>query len=297
MDALQQIIDNCDAGDIGMDQCPGLIGGVNNGGSCTIPSAIDETVFGVLDALPGDNPITSYGAVVVEGAAPAASVVADSSATPSPTAESSTAASSPTTSDPVKAVDPPATSEAASTAADVTAAPGTTTVSHTVGTTVVYTTEYVTVLPNEASSSAEDVVTIYTTSYTTVYPPSATEDASLGGWTYVGCQSDKMESRVLSGVTFADLGASNTTTSGCIAYCEKKGYSMAGTEWSSQCFCGDELTGSSALPESSCNMPCIGDASETCGGGLALSVYKNPSASRRRSRHVHEHLGKHAHHA
>lgn len=59
---LQQIIDNCDAGDAGMDKCPGLLGGVNDpSGSCTIPSPVHEVINGNLTSLPGDNPVTGWG--------------------------------------------------------------------------------------------------------------------------------------------------------------------------------------------------------------------------------------------
>jgi hypothetical protein len=61
-DLLQHIIDTCDAGTEGMDKCPGLFHGLNEG-ECTIPSEIDEQVDGVMDGLPGGNVIQgwSYG--------------------------------------------------------------------------------------------------------------------------------------------------------------------------------------------------------------------------------------------
>jgi hypothetical protein len=61
-DVLQQIIDNCDTGDRGMDKCPGLIGGLNDKHAiCTIPSPVDEVIDGKLQALPGNNPPTGWG--------------------------------------------------------------------------------------------------------------------------------------------------------------------------------------------------------------------------------------------
>lgn len=56
---LQHIIDTCNTGTKGMDHCPGLFYGLNEG-ECTIPSPVDENVDGVLDALPGNNPITGW---------------------------------------------------------------------------------------------------------------------------------------------------------------------------------------------------------------------------------------------
>lgn len=61
-DLLQHIIDTCDAGTSGMDKCPGLFHGLNEG-ECTIPSEVDEQVDGVMDTLPGGNVLQgwSYG--------------------------------------------------------------------------------------------------------------------------------------------------------------------------------------------------------------------------------------------
>ncbi|KAF6835857.1 hypothetical protein CMUS01_05638 [Colletotrichum musicola] len=75
-DVLQQIIDNCNAGSIGMDKCPGLLKGLNTNKDCTIPSPIDEKTDGILDKLPGDNPLGgwSYGSVVGSGSGGGAAV-------------------------------------------------------------------------------------------------------------------------------------------------------------------------------------------------------------------------------
>lgn len=60
----------------------------------------------------------------------------------------------------------------------------------------------------------------------------------------------------------------------CASLCSS--YPYFGTQWSRECFCGDELTeGSAAAPEADCNMPCAGDSSQLCGGGRRLSLYNN----------------------
>jgi hypothetical protein len=56
---LQHIIDTCDAGSDGMDNCPGLFYGTNEA-ECTIPSQVDEQVDGVLRLLPGSNIIQGW---------------------------------------------------------------------------------------------------------------------------------------------------------------------------------------------------------------------------------------------
>lgn len=57
---LQHVIDTCDAGTLGMDKCSGLYYGVNNDDACTIPSPVSEVISGVMDALPGNNPISGW---------------------------------------------------------------------------------------------------------------------------------------------------------------------------------------------------------------------------------------------
>ncbi|KAK7398263.1 hypothetical protein QQX98_012353 [Neonectria punicea] len=56
---LQHIIDTCDAGTDGMDNCPGLFYGVNDE-KCTIESEVDEKVDGTMSKLPGDCTLTGF---------------------------------------------------------------------------------------------------------------------------------------------------------------------------------------------------------------------------------------------
>jgi hypothetical protein len=128
---------------------------------------------------------------------------------------------------------------------------------------------------------------------TTVTVPAPSGGSNVAaGWFYYGCYSDKREGeRVLSGIKFANIGNHEVTNTKCVAYCDAKGYSMAGTEYGGQCFCGNALSGSSAVDESLCSMPCEGDASETCGGSLTLGVYsKSAKAERAHNRHLHQHI-------
>lgn len=56
MDVLQKIIDNCDAGDSGMDKCADA-GPINDSSdSCSIANLVPEKISGVLEKLPGNNP-------------------------------------------------------------------------------------------------------------------------------------------------------------------------------------------------------------------------------------------------
>ncbi|KAM0436959.1 hypothetical protein ACHAPT_002674 [Fusarium lateritium] len=67
-DLLQHIIDTCNTGVNGMDNCPGLFYGLNKG-DCTIESEVDEEVDGTLSKLPGNNPLSgwAYGDSVSQG--------------------------------------------------------------------------------------------------------------------------------------------------------------------------------------------------------------------------------------
>lgn len=62
----------------------------------------------------------------------------------------------------------------------------------------------------------------------------------------------------------------------CVAYCAGQGFSIAGTQFGTQCFCDNEIVdGGTQAPESDCSMPCAGDNTEICGNGNRNSVYSN----------------------
>ncbi|KAF8531664.1 hypothetical protein JB92DRAFT_2675225, partial [Gautieria morchelliformis] len=278
---LQQIIDNCNAGDAGMDKCPGLMGGLNDPStSCNIKSAIPEVIGDVLDKLPGNNPVTGWGVTAAPPAAPSGPAASSSPAAPqaTPTVPASKGSSSAGSTPPVA---PPAvpsvpaskgSPSAASPASSDPAAPAD---------------------PRNMTTSAASSPSGATTSAAS--PSSSGTSAPNGmapGWKSIGCYSDIRYERVLSGITFADLGNGKVTSTGCVAYCDGKGFRLAGTEFGGQCFCGNALVNSTLQPDSSCDMKCEGDASQICGGGLTLSVYsKNgiPRRHRRSNARVHAH--------
>ncbi|KAJ6446421.1 WSC domain-containingprotein [Purpureocillium lavendulum] len=90
---LQHIIDTCDTGGSGMEQCPGLFYGANKE-KCTIPNPVPEKVSGVLDALPGNNPLSGWSYGDKPSTEPSSSAAP---AQPS-SASSSTSAAAPTSS-------------------------------------------------------------------------------------------------------------------------------------------------------------------------------------------------------
>ncbi|ORY86869.1 WSC domain-domain-containing protein [Protomyces lactucae-debilis] len=94
---------------------------------------------------------------------------------------------------------------------------------------------------------------------------------SKNGATYKGCYVDSVNSRTLPD-RLADVGSVEQ----CVSACQAAGYSLAGLEFKHECYCGNSIS-ASTLPDSSCNAPCDGDATETCGNADALQVYTLPT--------------------
>ncbi|CZS94127.1 uncharacterized protein RAG0_04170 [Rhynchosporium agropyri] len=84
------------------------------------------------------------------------------------------------------------------------------------------------------------------------------------------CYADSVGARSLSGPSTS----SNTmTNAACRTFCTNLGYPYSGTEYSSECYCGNALP---TVTSSSCNMACsVAGSTEICGGSNALSVSTN----------------------
>lgn len=301
---LQTIIDTCDAGSVGMDKCPNIPGGLNNDQDCTVPNFVPETVMGVMSTLPGGAKVGNWG----EAAAPAP---AASSTAAAPSSEAAAPASSSTT----KASAPSSTKDSSPTVPSSNAAapnPSTTlqTTTRAAGQSSAAPNPTAAPEPTEAPSPTEEGETVVTSIvsettivYTTVTlaPGATAAPEAISGYSYKGCYSDNINARVLSGLKFANIGQRQVTSTKCVDYCAARGFSIAGTEFGGQCFCGNELVGSKKIDESACKLPCEGDNSEICGGGLALSVYEKTTDAKKRShkkrtRHVHRHVAHKASH-
>ncbi|KAJ7479694.1 galactose oxidase [Mycena latifolia] len=94
-------------------------------------------------------------------------------------------------------------------------------------------------------------------------------------WAYVGCFVDGAAGRALT----TEIDNANLTMEICVAACNAQNFTIAGGEFSVQCFCGNELVnGAAPAPATDCNMPCGGNATQACGAGGRLSVYsKTPN--------------------
>ncbi len=121
-------------------------------------------------------------------------------------------------------------------------------------------------------------------------------DLTSKGWSYTGCGTDNYYSRILTGATESN---DQMTNEACVAFCDSKGFSVAGTEYSKECYCmfspssqldthANVVIGGNSIPSSgmpvagvvgSCEMKCSGDDSEFCGGSGVISLYQKCTGS------------------
>jgi hypothetical protein len=144
-------------------------------------------------------------------------------------------------------------------------------------TTSKYTAEYT--QTTSASKVATTLSTVkVTSSFTTARSSSSTASVPAPTWTSLGCYTDSVKSR---GLPVGVPVTSGMTVGRCVDACQKKGYSYAAVEYSTECFCGSAINSPSVkAKEAECNMKCSGDSSQTCGGGNRMNVYaKGPLTS------------------
>lgn len=79
--------------------------------------------------------------------------------------------------------------------------------------------------------------------------------------------------RALSGRSAASPSA--MTLAGCGAFCFGSGFKYYGTEYGSECWCGDAVhANATAVAAEGCAMKCSGAAGEVCGGARLISVFE-----------------------
>ncbi|CAA7260364.1 unnamed protein product [Cyclocybe aegerita] len=96
----------------------------------------------------------------------------------------------------------------------------------------------------------------------------------VDGWSYKGCYLDPVNPRALSFTAHPEIGGGMSIEK-CIATCKAHGYAIAGVEFRSECYCGNELADdvTHQVGEERCWLRCTGDPREYCGGAGALGVY------------------------
>ncbi|EHK27347.1 uncharacterized protein TRIVIDRAFT_73257 [Trichoderma virens Gv29-8] len=100
------------------------------------------------------------------------------------------------------------------------------------------------------------------------------QPAAAGDFVFIGCQTEGNNTRALTGAATATGTMSNEA---CATFCD--GFAYFGTEYGSECYCGDTLAPSSLkAPASDCNMLCSGNDLEFCGAGNRLSLYNKKPA-------------------
>jgi hypothetical protein len=95
-----------------------------------------------------------------------------------------------------------------------------------------------------------------------------------GAHEHLGCFKDQGDPVGTAGRDISGHVVNNPrmTTEMCASICRDKGYSYAGTQYGTWCFCGNSY-GKSGTADN-CNMPCGGNQVERCGGVWANQVYR-----------------------
>ncbi|BFF99022.1 xylosyltransferase oxt [Drosophila madeirensis] len=89
----------------------------------------------------------------------------------------------------------------------------------------------------------------------------------------LGCYRDEKDRRLLGGY-YTSFKSSNSPNV-CVELCLQSGYPYAGVQYGRECFCGfDPPPKAAKLPDSSCNIKCLGNAKEICGGFYAMNIYE-----------------------
>ncbi|KAM4065728.1 WSC domain-containing protein [Hirsutella rhossiliensis] len=94
---------------------------------------------------------------------------------------------------------------------------------------------------------------------------------TVGKYESQGCWTEATNSRALLGSGSAD---DKMTLESCAKFCD--GFKYFATEYGRECYCGNSLQQGSvkASNENDCSFPCAGDASEYCGAGNRIQLYK-----------------------
>ncbi|KAI2623449.1 heme peroxidase [Xylaria nigripes] len=119
--------------------------------------------------------------------------------------------------------------------------------------------------PSEYCGSGDRLNLYY--SNTTVGP---SQLLTVGNYSWYGCQTEGTDDRALAGKSLVN---DNMSLEVCATLCQ--GFEYFGTEYSAECYCGDQFSkGSVAVPNGECAMVCNGNATQLCGAGNRLSVYR-----------------------
>ena len=118
-----------------------------------------------------------------------------------------------------------------------------------------------------------NLLSIYYANKKPVSPGDAVDPAAIAPFTYQGCYSDNSPKGRALGYNQPDN--TNLTVESCVQLCSSKGYSIAGMEYSTECYCDNFIRyAPSLLADTKCNMNCAGNSAEKCGGGNIVSLFR-----------------------
>ncbi|KZL71724.1 WSC domain containing protein [Colletotrichum tofieldiae] len=122
-----------------------------------------------------------------------------------------------------------------------------------------------------SASPSSSVASSTRTSSSTSTVPTLAHKPTVSPFILVGCWTEGNGVRALSQKNYAS--GNNMTLEYCASYCSD--YKYFGTEYSSECYCGNFLAQSSSeAPLADCAMTCSGNQYEYCGGGNRLTLYQ-----------------------
>ncbi|PVF94000.1 WSC-domain-containing protein [Serendipita vermifera] len=100
------------------------------------------------------------------------------------------------------------------------------------------------------------------------------------GYGTTQCWQDSVRNRILKHGPVTPIPMDEMTVQKCIEGCKAAGFSSAGVEFGRECYC-DNVTYPPGQSENwnECNMPCLGDGSQLCGGPDRILIYHNPYIS------------------
>ncbi|KAF9890518.1 hypothetical protein FE257_005923 [Aspergillus nanangensis] len=88
-------------------------------------------------------------------------------------------------------------------------------------------------------------------------------------WLSLGCYTDNTNARTLN----TSILVPGHTVEACQAACAAAGFTFAGMEYGTQCFCGTAIQNGATFGSLGCTTPCAADPAEICGGSEAISMY------------------------
>ncbi|KAG6008327.1 hypothetical protein E4U21_004653 [Claviceps maximensis] len=123
--------------------------------------------------------------------------------------------------------------------------------------------------PAFSSSSSSSAAVVASSSTASTGASAATRLPT--GWSSYGCWLDGVSGRILNTQLPDD---SKLTLESCARACSDAKYTIAGAEYATQCFCGNQIVngGEKAKSDSECNTVCAGDPQANCGGGGRITI-------------------------